>query len=131
MGKPGEMETISEEEFWAELRKQILQDDAQGAKQQALRLAAELKGWTKGSAKDKSPTTTDLPKPLQEVAKKLQRKPIKRDEPDEFGLVSGTARMESEQKEKDGPTSREPQEITPSAAALVGAEQSPSQTEDR
>ncbi len=73
MGESGEMETISEEEFWKELRKQMFQDDAQGAKQQALRLAAELKGWTKGSAKDKSPAATDLPKPLQEVAKKLQR----------------------------------------------------------
>ena len=125
MAIPGEMETISEEEFWAELRKQILQGDAQGAKQQALRLAAELKGWTKGSAKDKA-TTTDLPKPLQEVAKKLQRKPIKRDEPDEFGLVSGTARMESEQKEKDGPK----EEIDTGQATTVGSEQPRSQTQD-
>ncbi len=131
MGEPGEMETISEEEFWAELRKQILQDDAQGAKQQALRLAAELKGWTKGSAKDKSPATTDLPKPLQEVAKKLQRKPIKRDEPDEFGLVSGTARMAGEQKEKDGTTSTEPQEVVASPPGAVSTEQTDGQAQDR
>ena len=119
-----EMETISEADFWIELRKLMFQDDAPSVKQQALKLAAEMKGWAKGSRKDKAPVTTDLPKPLQEVAKKMRRKAIKQDAPDEFGLTSGTTRME-----KDAPAhpQREAEEISTGTPSPVGTEQPESQ----
>ena len=124
-----EMETISEEDFWIELRKLMFQDEAPSVKQQALKLAAEMKGWAKGSRKDKPPQTTDLPKPLQEVAKKMRRKSIKQDGPDEFGLTSGTSRME----EEDAPThpQREAEEIAGSTSSPLSTEQPESQTPDR
>ena len=105
-----ELQTITEEEFWRELRKQLLQDDKPAVKQQALRLAAELRGWTKGSAKDKEYASGALPRPLQEVAKKLRRKPIPQDKPDKFGLLTGTQRMD---KEKNGTAQESGVESTP------------------
>ena len=117
----GEMETISEADFWIELRKLMFQDDAPSVKQQALKLAAEMKGWAKGSRKDKLLQATDLPKPLQEVAKKMQRKAIKQDAPDEFGLTSGTTRMEKENAPAH--PQREAEEVAASAPTSVGAEQ--------